>query len=34
MFYQLTKFHSLIAFTSWSISQYVLQLFVNQVGTS
>ena len=34
IFYWLTKFHCLFAFTSWDIGEYcVLQLFVNQVKT-
>ena len=36
MLYYLTKFHSLITFTSWDIDKYlcVLYLFVNQVVMS
>ena len=34
IFYYLTKFHGLIAFTFRDIGQYVLQLFVNQILTS
>ena len=35
IFYQLSKFHCLIAFTSWDIGQYVYcNCFVSQVMTS
>ena len=34
IFYWLTKFHSLVVFTSWDIEQYVYCIVVNQVVTS